>query len=132
MPMKELILLMAFLISGCTVKTSELGILKKETSEGDTSKEPAIIEEEFNTFYRKFNEDSVFQNSRIIPEAGLKGHLDVKHLDTTLFTVRTIQFPDSVYERIQYRKDTTYYIAYSFVKQKGKWMVVSYYDSYYE
>ena len=100
------------------------------SNKSDFSENQADGDEDFDAFYTKFISDTLFQNLRFAPSLPTNGHLDTKHLDTALFKLETIKSEQSVSERIIYKQDTSYYIHYVFKKDKGKWYVVSYKDTY--
>lgn len=123
-------LLLILLFSACTTKTKEASNDEKSNAE---VVDASIKQEDFKEFYIKFNQDPVFQNSRISDESSrsLNGHLDVFHLDSSVFTVVTKREGNAIRERIINKSDTTYFIEYLFKVKNGKWFVMEYLDSYY-
>lgn len=86
-------------------------------------------EEIFQTFFSRFDEDTVFQKSRIRYNFKKKIDLSVSKIDTSLFRISILN-SDSVIVKTTYRKDTTYWIKFTFKKDSGKWYFYNYVDSY--
>jgi hypothetical protein len=90
----------------------------------------SIKDEDYKTFIRHFNKDTLFQKSRVKFKSKNKFIVTIINIDTTLFRITTVTDNLIVTESVTYKKDTSYWIKFIFKKEEGKWYCVDYLDSY--
>lgn len=86
-------------------------------------------DETFQAFFSRFDKDTIFQKSRIRYNFKEKIDLSISKVDTSLFRISILN-RDSVIVKTTYRKDTTYWIKFTFKKDNGRWYFCNYVDSY--
>jgi starvation-inducible outer membrane lipoprotein len=115
---KELIglFIICFGLAQCTTKKSDIGAEK---------------DEDYKSFIKTFNEDTVFQKNRVKYKFEDKFNLSISNVDTKLFDISTVE-SDSVVVKMTLRTDTTYWVKYIFKKDGSKWYLTDYVDTYRE
>jgi hypothetical protein len=115
---KELIglIIICFALGQCTSKKSDVGAEK---------------DEDYKSFIKTFNEDTVFQKTRVKYKFEEKFNLSLSNVDTKLFDISTVE-SDSVVVKMTLRTDTTYWVKYIFKKDGSKWYLTDYVDTYRE
>jgi len=85
--------------------------------------------EDFTIFLRRFNDDTLFQKTRVKYNFKQKVDLRISKIDTTQFKVQTTE-GDSAVVTVTYKKNTAYWVKFVFKIDDRKWFLVNYLDSY--